>query len=107
MYIQLMPTQSLPVGDTALGSGTHTDAQHTVTGECVHITPFCSSSLPGSTYIRMYLLGREVFWLGQFCRMCYTETFSVTNSFWQEYKNCHLPGKRVHVTRECAAKQYS
>ena len=38
--VNLMPTQSLPTGDTtsptALGSGTHTDTQHTVTGECVH-----------------------------------------------------------------------
>ena len=36
----ILPTQSLPAGDTssptALGSGTHTDTQHTVTGECVH-----------------------------------------------------------------------
>ena len=31
----MMPTQSLSVGATALVSGTHTDTQHTVTGECV------------------------------------------------------------------------
>ena len=57
MYIQLMPTQSLPVGDTALGSGTHMDTQHTVTGECVHIKPLCS---PSSQVLRTYLPGRDV-----------------------------------------------
>ena len=35
----MMPTQTLPAGDTAsptaLGSGTHMDTQHIVTGECV------------------------------------------------------------------------
>ena len=67
MYIQMMPTQSPSVGATALGSGTHTDTQHTVTGECVHIKPLCSPSSPGSPYVPTGReVGREV---SQLCRL--------------------------------------